>query len=157
MSVLLQQLIFDFDNDNSNYFSLDEEVPYFHFDVSGSIKRLKRFNKAKNKGRKEFETILLCLGLHNLEKSIQQSSCDEISVEKLIHTAFENNNLLSKRKFISKNTSKKLKNERKALKLFRKIYFSLTDLEKIAIGRGKELPNLSMNLILQLSKLTSQN
>ncbi|KAJ3440274.1 hypothetical protein M0813_10229 [Anaeramoeba flamelloides] len=156
MTVLLQQFIFTNDPETVNQFCEDEERPYFHFDTRNAAKELKQFQRAKNKSRSSFEKLLDCHGLSNLEKSIQQTSCDDITFETLLEQALNNNKILSKKNFSFNSYRAKFRRERKQLTKLRKLYSLMSDLEKIAIGRGKELPNLSVELIIQLSTLKNQ-
>ncbi|KAJ6249378.1 hypothetical protein M0813_17125 [Anaeramoeba flamelloides] len=140
-----------------NQFCEDEEIPYYHFNFKAAAKQLKLFKRSKNKSRKSFEKLLGNHGLSNLEKSLQQTSCKDVSFDRLLQSAIQNNKILAEKNSSSKSLVRKFKRERKQLIKFKKYYFLMTDLEKIAIGRGKELPNLSVELIVQLSTLTNQN
>ncbi|KAJ3431691.1 hypothetical protein M0812_20607 [Anaeramoeba flamelloides] len=157
MTVLLQQFILSSENEIVNQFCEDEEIPYYHFNFKAAAKELKLFKCSKNKSRASFERLLGHHGLSNLEKSLQQSSCKDVYFENLLQRAIKNNKILAQKNSASRSLSRKFKRERKQLTKFKKCYFLMTDLEKIAIGRGKELPNLSVELIVQLSTLTNQN
>ncbi|KAJ3435563.1 hypothetical protein M0813_18458 [Anaeramoeba flamelloides] len=156
MTVLLQQYMFSFRSGCVNEFCTNEDLLYFHFQAKKAGKQLKKFKKDKNKSRRDFENLLILFGLDNLHKSVCQTSCDDITAEVLFDKALRNNKILGSKTNLTRHQIKQFKRERKQLERFRKIYLSMTDLEKIAIGRGKELPNLSLELIIQLSTLTSQ-
>ncbi|KAJ6254554.1 hypothetical protein M0813_12156 [Anaeramoeba flamelloides] len=157
MSVLLQQFIFTNDSETVHQFCEDEEIPYFHFDTKKAFMQLKRFKRANNKSRRSFEKLLDCHGISNLEKSIQQTSCYDIPFETLLDQAIKNNKLLSQKNSMFSSYLIKFRRERKQLKKLQQLWYHMSDLEKIAIGRGRELPNLSFELIIQLSTLTNQN
>ncbi|KAJ6240125.1 hypothetical protein M0813_24465 [Anaeramoeba flamelloides] len=158
MTVLLEQYIYSLEENNIvDEFCVDRETRYFHFDTKEANRKLRSFILDKNKNRISFQHLINSNGLHNLQISLSMHYCLDLNFDQIIQKSLDNNSKLKNQNKWNKTLKKKFIQESKHLRKFQKVFNSLTDLEKIAIGLGKEIPDLSVDMILKLTKLKNHN